>query len=184
MSLERDEAESYKSEQWFNRRWRELVDRAASRGWLPAGLELIDRITGLPGKTLPTDDRARQLSAFLGLGRAERDGLLGLLEQARSGTPARPSRVPRSRGVSGGLRVWPACSWMIRRRVGGLRSSWSSRKSSGWTASRPSGWRAVAGKSFTLAVMMPCAPPRTAAATTCRSSWSASRFPAQVLPSR
>ena len=32
--------------------------------------------------------------------------------------------------------------------VGGLRSSWSRRKSSGWTASSPSGASAAAGKSF------------------------------------
>ena len=50
-----------------------------------------------------------------------------------------------SRGVSGGLRLSAACSRMTCRRVGGLRSSWSSRKSSGWTASRPSGLGAAAG---------------------------------------
>ena len=130
---------------------------------------------------------SREVSAGR-LSRARQVPWRGLAMRRRSssanpGTPARP-RVARSRGVSGGLRVRAACSRITCRMVGGLRSSWSRRKSSGWTASSPSGASAAAGKSFALAVMMACAPPRIAAASTCRSSWSGRDRPASSLPSR
>jgi hypothetical protein len=90
------------------------------------------------------------------------------ISSVKLGPPALPRRVARSRGVSGGLLVWAACSRITCRMVGGVRSSWSRRKSSGWTASSPSGASAAAGKSFALAVMMACATPRIAAASACR----------------
>jgi hypothetical protein len=73
--------------------------------------------------------------------------------------------------------VCAACSRMTCTMVGGLRSSWSSRKASGWTASSPSGPSAAEGKSRVFAVTMACAPPCSAAATTCRSSRSGRLIP-------
>jgi len=103
---------------------------------------------------------------------------------ANPGTPARPRRVARSRGVSGGLRVRAACSRITCRMVGGLRSSWSRRKSSGWTASSPSGASAAAGKSFALAVMMACAPPPIAPRARAGRPGRAGTGRLRVLPSR
>lgn len=84
-------ADLSEQEQQFNRRWRELVDRAGGQsrvvnrlGWSSSTASRDYR-----GETLPTDGRARQLCAFLDLGRAECDGLLGLLGRARSGCEAR-----------------------------------------------------------------------------------------------
>src|SRR5260221_6256598 len=62
--------------------------------------------------------------------------------------------------------------------VEGLRSSWSRRNASGPTASIPSGASVVAGKSLMLKVTMAWAPPRIAAATTCRSSLAGRGSPA------
>ena len=107
------------------------------------------------------------------------------ISSAKSGTPARPRRVARSRGVSGGLRLSAACSRMTCSRVGGLRSSWSSRKSSGWTASRPSGlecggWEVLRVRGDDALRAAPESPLRPRAGRPA----SGSQFAARVLPSR
>jgi hypothetical protein len=69
----------------FNRRWRELVDRAGGQarvvnrlGWSKSTVSRDYR-----GEILPGDERLRQLCDFLGLSRPEYDEILRLLEEAR-----------------------------------------------------------------------------------------------------
>ena len=91
MSVQQGGAGLSEPEQRFNRWWRELVDRAGGQSRVVNRLGWSSSTTSRDylGKTLPTDERARQLCAFLDLGRAEQDRLLGLLEQARPAYSAR-----------------------------------------------------------------------------------------------
>lgn len=75
----------------FNRRWRELVDKAGGRkrvinriGWTKSTVSRDYR-----GETPPSDERLRQLSDYLKLSGPEHDEMLRLLEPARQ---ARQSR--------------------------------------------------------------------------------------------
>jgi hypothetical protein len=77
-------------EQRFNRRWRELIDRAGGQsrvvnrvGWSSSTVS-----RDYLGQKLPTEKRLRQLCTFLGLKPAEQEELLELLEEARAASQA------------------------------------------------------------------------------------------------
>jgi hypothetical protein len=144
--------------QRFNRRWRELVDRAGGQsrvvnrlGWSSSTASRDYR-----GKTLPTDERARQLCRFLSVGSAGQNELLRLLEQAR------PTYETRRRLPGPGTAADVAAP---RDRVAGMaigsvpeaaaldESPMPDQASGGWTRSRGRG-RLVAQTSAALAVVV------------------------------
>jgi Ricin-type beta-trefoil lectin domain len=155
MSEQRAGQELSEPEQRFSRRWRELVDRAGGQSRVVNRLKWSSSTTSRDyrGKTLPTDDRARQLCTFLSLERAGQEELLRLLEQARPAYDARRQgpgpgiaadvAAPRDRPVEMAAGPVPEAA----RNEG----PWPDQSSGGWTRSRGHG-RLLALTSAALAV--------------------------------
>jgi hypothetical protein len=89
-------------EREFSRRWRELIDKAGGQTRVVNRLRWSSSTVSrdYAGETLPTDDRARQLCGFLGLGQADAGEVFGLLEQARAARRARKQDDPGQPGES------------------------------------------------------------------------------------